>query len=117
MLRTHEIEGYFDEQDYANYPQLQALSGYRVSSTQQNAVGAIIFNTQRPPTNDASVRHALAEAIDIPTLVQRAYHGSLDSTHAGAGLFLWAFDPQAYPDIPYDPAVAKWWLDAAGWHP
>ncbi len=115
MLRTREIQGFFDDEDYANYPQLQALTNYHVTSTQENAVGAIIFNTQKAPVNDARVRHALAEAVDIPSLVQRAYHGSLDSRHAGAGLFLWAFDPQAYPDIPYDAADAKRLLDAAGW--
>ncbi|MGA8534293.1 MAG: peptide ABC transporter substrate-binding protein [Candidatus Tumulicola sp.] len=116
LLETHEIGGYFDEQDYANYPQLLAIPGYRVTSTQENAVGAIIFNTQDPLTADARVRHALAEAIDIPSLIAKAYRGALPSRHAGAGLFLWAFDPRAYPDIPYDPAGARRLLDSAGWH-
>ena len=116
LLQTHEIDGYFDEQDYANYPRLMALPGYRVTSTQQNAVGAIIFNTQDSVTADARVRHALAEAIDIPSLIAKAYRGALSSRHAGAGLFLWAFDPRAYPDVPYDPAHARRLLDAAGWH-
>ncbi len=115
MLRTREIQGYFDDEDFATYPQLQQLSGYAVTSTQENAVGAIIFNTQKVPENDPHVRHALAEAVDIPSLVRRAYHGSLKSEHAGAGLFLWAFDPSAYPDIPYDPNDAKRLLDDAGW--
>lgn len=116
LLRTHEIDGYFDEQDYANYPQLTAIPGYRVTSTQQNAVGAIIFNTRDRLTADPLVRHALAEAIDIPSLIAKAYRGSMESRHAGAGLFLWAFDPRVYPDIPYDPAGARRLLDRAGWH-
>ncbi len=115
MLRTHEVQGYFDSQDYATYPQLQRIPGYAVTSTQQNAVGALIFNTQDRITSDPRVRHALAEAIDIGPLVQKAYRGSLEFHHAGAGLFLWAFDPAAYPDVPYDPAGAKRLLDAAGW--
>lgn len=115
MLQTHEIDGYFDEQDYANYPQLLAIPGYRVTSTQQNAVGAIIFNTQDPVTGDPIVRHALAQAIDMQSLIAKAYRGALDSRHAGAGLFLWAFDPSAYPDVPFDPAGARRMLDADGW--
>jgi peptide/nickel transport system substrate-binding protein len=115
LLQTHAVDGYFDEQDYANYPQLRAIPGYRVTSTQQNAVGAIIFNTRDPLTGDPRVRHAVAEAIDVPTLIAKAYRGALQSRRAGAGLFLWAYDPQAYPDIPYDPADARRLLDAAGW--
>jgi peptide/nickel transport system substrate-binding protein len=116
LLATHEIDGYFDAQDFATYPQLRAVKGYRVTSTQQNAVGALIFNTHDPVTSDPRVRHALAEAIDIPHLIVKAYRGALQSSHAGAGLFLWAYDPQAYPDIPYDPADARRLLDGAGWH-
>lgn len=116
MLRTHEVDGYFDSQDYGIYPQLQQIPGYAVTSTPQNAVGAIIFNTQDPITKDPRVRHALAEAIDIRNTVDKAYLKTLDSRHAGEGLFLWAFDPSAYPDIPYDPADARRLLDEAGWH-
>src|SRR5581483_10541139 len=116
LLQTHEVDGYFDAQDYATYSQMLALRGYRVTSTVQNAVGAIIFNTQDSLTADPRVRHALAEAIDIPALITKAYRGALSSRGAGAGLFLWAYDPRAYPDIPYDPAGARRLLELAGWH-
>ncbi len=116
LLKTREVDGYFDDQNFADFPLLKAVPGYIVTSTQQNAVGAIIFNTQDPLTSDPRVRHALAEAIDIPQLIQKTYRGALESRHAGAGLFLWAFDPAAYPDIPYDPKDARSLLDRAGWH-
>jgi peptide/nickel transport system substrate-binding protein len=116
MLRTKEVDAYFDSQDYGIYPELLRVPGYVVTSTEQNAVGAIIFNTQDPVTSDPRVRHALAEAINIPYTVAKAYRKSLDSVRAGAGLFLWAFDPSAYPDVPYDPSDARRLLDAAGWH-
>lgn len=115
LLQTHEIQGYFNEQDYAQYPQLLAVKGYRTAASPVAGVGAVIFNIQDPATSDARVRHALAEAIDIKSLVAKAYHGAVTSSRAGQGLFFWALDPKTYPDIPYDPAHARTLLDAAGW--
>jgi peptide/nickel transport system substrate-binding protein len=116
LLHTHEIDGLFDDEDLGNYPMLQNLPGTYVANEAIDGVGAIIFNTQDPLTSDPHVRHALAEAIDIGSLVRRAYRGALTSTNAGRGLFIWAYDPHAYPDIPYDPSAAARDLDAAGWH-
>ena len=115
LLQTGEIQGYYNAQDYAQYPQLRALSGYRTTATPVAGVGAIIFNTQDPATADPRVRHALAEAIDIRSTVSKAYRGAVSSAHAGKGLFFWAYDPKRYPDVPYDPAHARRLLDAAGW--
>ena len=33
-MHTHEVDGYFDEQDYANYSLLKVIPGFRVTSTQ-----------------------------------------------------------------------------------
>jgi peptide/nickel transport system substrate-binding protein len=114
-LAAHEIQGYFNEQDYSQYPLLRALRGYAVLNTPVSAVDALIFNTQGPITGDASVRHALGEAIDVRSLVAKAYRGALESHNAARGLFLWAFDPRALPDLPYDPAHARALLERAGW--
>lgn len=114
-LATGEIQAYFNEQDYSQYPMLQALRGYRVLDTAVGAVDALIFNTQHSRTNDARVRRALAEAVDFRSVVRKAYRGALDARHPGRGLFLWAFDPAAYPDVPYDPAGARARLQQAGW--
>ncbi len=115
LLRTHEVDGMFNDADYGDLPLLRAIRGLRVTATPVNAVGALIFNTSDPVTSDARVRHALAEAIDIPTLVAKTYRGAVDAHAAGRGLFIWAYDPAAYPDISYDPAHARALLDAAGW--
>jgi peptide/nickel transport system substrate-binding protein len=117
LLRTHEVDGYFSEQDYGNYPLLQQIAGLRVTKTPMNAVGAIVFNTHDPVTSDARVRRALALAIDIPSTMQKTYRGAVDTTNAGRGLFIWAYDRKAYPDIGYDPAQARTLLGAAGWKP
>ncbi len=116
LLQTHEVQGYFNAQDYAQYPILIKLSGYRVLSTPVSAVGSIIFNTRSPQTNDPRVRHALAQAIDIRSLVSKGTRGALNSNNAGRGLFIWSYDKNAYPDISYDPAGARALLEAAGWH-
>jgi peptide/nickel transport system substrate-binding protein len=115
LLRTHEVGAYFDEQDFADYPILLSIPGYNVTRTLIDGVGAIIFNTQDPLTSDPRVRHALAMAMDLKGLIRRAYRGAVDPTNAGRGLFIWAYDPKAYPDVPYDPAAARALLDAAGW--
>lgn len=115
LLQTHEIQGYFNGQDYSQYPQLLTLRGYRTTASPVAGVGAIIFNTQDPQTSDPRVRHALAEAIDIKSMVAKAYRRAVSGTAPGRGLFFWAYDRDAYPDIPYDPAHARTLLDAAGW--
>ncbi|HEY8296509.1 MAG TPA: peptide ABC transporter substrate-binding protein [Candidatus Baltobacteraceae bacterium] len=116
LLKTREVDGYFSDLDFGNYPILKAVPGVVVTSTPVDAVGAIVFNTQDPLTSDARVRRALAEAMNVPALVAKSYRGALDSRAAGKGLFIWAYDAHAYPDIPYDPARARVLLYSAGWH-
>ena len=115
LLQTGEADGFFNDEDLGNFPILHSMRNVRVTSTPINAVGAIIFNTQDPTTRDARVRHALAEAIDIPAMIAKAYRGSLTSKSAARGLFIWAYSAHAYPDIPTDAAHAEALLDQAGW--
>ncbi len=117
LLRTGEAGGYFSDLDYGNYPLLRAIPGVRVTRTPSNAVGALIFNTRDPITGDARVRRALASALDVPAIVDKTYRGAIDPRDAGRGLFIWAYDPHAYPDVRYDPAASRALLDAAGWRP
>lgn len=115
LLKTREAAGFFDDQDFGNYPMLQSIPGVRAETARINGVGAIIFNTKDPITADPRVRHALAEAIDIHALIAKTYRGAITSDRAGAGLFLWAYDAKAYPDIPYNVSHAQALLDSAGW--
>ena len=115
LLRTGEAGGYFSDLDYGNYPLLRQIPGMRVTRKPMNAVGAIIFNTQDAVTRDPRVRRALATALDVPSIMRKTYRGAVSTRYAGRGLFIWAHDPKAYPDVPYDPAGARKLLDAAGW--
>jgi peptide/nickel transport system substrate-binding protein len=115
LMTTHEVDGFYNDEDYGSYPALKTVPGIRVVDAPQNAVGSIVFNTQDPITGDPRVRHAIAESVDIASLVTKAYRGALSSAAAGRGLFIWAYDAHAYPDVPYDPQGARTLLDAAGW--
>ncbi|HZT11172.1 MAG TPA: peptide ABC transporter substrate-binding protein [Candidatus Baltobacteraceae bacterium] len=115
LLQTHEIQGFENDQDVSNYAFLKTIPGYSVTATPEDAVGSIILNTQSALTSDPRVRTALARAVDVRTLVEKSYRGAVDARDAGRGLFLWAYDPAAYPAIPYDPASARRLLDEAGW--
>jgi len=116
MLHTGEAGGFYNDEDLTNFPLLGAVAGTYVADEPIDGVGAIIFNTQDPLTSDPRVRHAIAEGIDIASLVRKAYRGAVTAADAGRGLFLWAYDAAAYPPIPYDPRAAAAALDAAGWH-
>jgi peptide/nickel transport system substrate-binding protein len=107
LLQTREVQGYFNEQDFSQYPLLLKIPGYRVLSTPVSGVGAFIFNTQSTALRDPAVRHAVAQAIDIASVVRKAYRGAVNSTHPGPGLFFWAYDPKSYPDVTYDPSAAR----------
>ncbi|MFT4197342.1 MAG: ABC transporter substrate-binding protein, partial [Pseudoxanthomonas sp.] len=76
---------------------------------------SLFFNVERAPTDDAQVRQALVEGLDIDTLVQSIYRGQ--RTHA------WGITSPVDPF--YDAAIEKSYgnhpeqanalLDAAGW--
>lgn len=107
LLQTHETQGYFDTPDLAQYQRLRGIPGYRATSSPVAGTGSLIFNTSDPILQDARVRHTIAEAIDIPSLVRKVYRGAVSARNAGRGLFLWAYDPASYPDVPYRPQAAR----------
>ncbi len=107
LLQTHEVGLYFNAQDYSQYPLLKSIPGYRLYSTPVAGVGSIIFNTQSPSVSSPAVRHALAQAVDFDAVIRKAYRGAVDAKAPGTGLFFWAYDRTAYPDLTYDPTAAK----------
>ena len=107
QLRTREADVFFNDFDLGTVSQLQRISGTTVLLTPVNAVGALIFNTRDATLRDATVRRALVQAIDIPSVVAKTYHGAVRAAGAGGGLFQWAYDPRFPLNTRYDPARAK----------
>lgn len=74
------------------------------------------WNLKRPLFQDPLVRHALAHAVDVPSMVRFILYGhGLQST----GLFtpqMWFFNPDIKP-FAYDPEKARALLSEAGWKP
>jgi peptide/nickel transport system substrate-binding protein len=115
QLRSGEADA-FVMADPALEPQLAALPGIRTATTPLDGVGALIFNTSSAPVNDAATRRAIVAGLDIAGSVRRVFHGGVPATDAAAGLFLWAYDPHAFPPPVYDAPAAARGLEAQGWH-
>jgi len=114
-LRTGEADMLYNDQSPSDFELLGRMPTIITTSTPVSGVGSIIFNTQDPLTSDPRVRRALSMAIDIRSLIAKTYRGAFPSSTAGRGLFIWAYDPRVYTDVPYDPAGANRLLDQTGW--
>ena len=114
----HEVDGYFSDQDYGNFPLLQRIAGLRVTKTLTNAAGAIVFNTRDPLTSDARARRAPRvgdrhPVDDTEDLSRRGRYSLRRDAVCSSGRTTAA----PSPDIGCDPARARALLDAAGWKP
>ena len=113
QLRAHEIDWFVNATPRV-YPQLTTIPGVEVRLVPLNANDAVMFNTTRPPFDEANVRRAIGLAIDKQQLVRKATFGTTVAATEDLPPFLWAFDPHAGTaarDLP----EAKRLLDAAGW--
>ncbi|HXO16794.1 MAG TPA: peptide ABC transporter substrate-binding protein, partial [Candidatus Dormibacteraeota bacterium] len=98
----------------AVYRGVDGAPGVRRQLADSPAYTAILFNTQRPPLDDARVRQALVLGVDRAAIVRDDEYGTATLATADLAPYYWAFDSTLHP-APYDPARAKALLDAAGW--
>lgn len=95
---------------FVNDPRFQVFTSPTSSYTY------IGWNLKRPLFQDPLVRRALAQAVDVPSMVRFILYGhGLQST----GLFtpqMWFFNPDIKP-FAYDPDKARALLAEAGWKP
>ncbi len=76
--------------------------------------GQIYWNLERPLFRDRRVRRALSCAIDPQAIVRGLLHDYGRPAASPLPPALWAHHDSLPPD-PYDPALARQLLDAAGW--
>lgn len=111
-LESGDIDGAnFTDPSYAKL--LEHKTALR-TVTAGNSIAVMLFNTAQAMLADQRVRRAIVLAINRVRLIKDATEGLGDTSEPGRGLFGWAYDPAVQP-LPYDPALARRLLDAAGW--
>jgi peptide/nickel transport system substrate-binding protein len=113
-LAAGEADAYVNADD-SQYEELRRLPGVRVDDVPIDGTGALIFNTQDPTLRDPRIRHAVAQALDTRDIIDKTLQGSSRANDPGRGLFLWAYDPNAFAMPAYDPHAAAALLERAGW--
>ena len=112
-MRTHELDLWFGASS-SNYPVASHIPFTRAILTPFTQYSLLGFNVSRPVLADVAVRRALAYATDRKGLIARITFGVELPGEGDQPAFSWAHDPHL-PALPYDPARARAFLDAAGW--
>ncbi len=114
QLHSGEASGYVMA-DPALESMLADVPGIRTDAVPVDGIGGLIFNTRASPVESPLTRLAIVDALDIAASVRRVFHGGVSAHDAPAGLFLWAYDPRAFPPPVYSPKRAGALFDAQGW--
>ena len=114
LLRSHEIDWIFEASPQL-YGQLKTIPDIKNLLVQQNQYLGLLMYTRNPILSDATVRRAIAYAIDKQALVNKVTFGTALAGDDEHPPFMWAYvGGKTYP---YDPAKAKALLAADGWTP
>jgi peptide/nickel transport system substrate-binding protein len=103
-----------DSLDASDAPVLDALPGVQANYTPGPALEQLTFNLDAPGLNDATVRHAIAHAIDRQALNQAAMFGKAQVPTSFLPDWSWAATADV-PTYPPDLPQAAQLLDRAGW--
>ncbi len=115
LLKTHAIDFMFQASP-ETYPSLKTVPDIRLIFVNVNGYERVQLNTAKPMLSDASVRLAIAYAIDKKRLVDTLTYGQMTQATEDIPDWLWAFNPEVHT-YPHDPAMARSLLARAGWHP
>ena len=96
-------------------PQVRASTRARLVDYPDLSYENIIWNTRRPPFDDARVRRAMTRAIDREGLVRAVRAGYARVANSTVSPELWMHDPAAGAGMGYDPAAARRLLAEAGY--
>ncbi|MFA1822231.1 glutathione ABC transporter substrate-binding protein [Virgibacillus oceani] len=97
-----------------NTDQVEQMDNASLLAEDSVRVNTIEFNTEKEPLNDASVRQAIASAIDIDQIVEGIYQGYANKPTGPIDEFTFGFNPEVEP-YPYDMDAAKQLLVEAGY--
>ena len=109
-----------NECQVARYPSpadvgtMRTTAGITVPEAPVAAESMIAWRVDKKPFNDRRVRQALAEAIDLKSLLSAVFQGSGTATASLVPSALWGHNAALMPR-PYDPAHAKALLAEAGY--
>ena len=96
-------------------PRVRAFSRARLVDYPDLSYEHIIWNTRRPPFDDARVRRAMTRAIDREGLVRAVRAGYARVANSTVSPELWMHDPAAGAGMGYDTAAARRLLAEAGY--
>ena len=97
-----------------NVSQAQRILGVRVARFPENATRLLYLNTQRWPTRDPRVRHAIADALDYDALAN-AWRNQFPPAASFLPPPIVRWKGGEIAPYRHDPAGAQRELDAAGW--
>ena len=98
----------------ADFASIRADPALTLMSAPLASMGYIAFRSDKPPFDKLEVRQALAQAIDLKSLVAAVFQGTGTPTGAMVSASLWGHDDHVQPP-PYDPVAAKALLAKAGY--
>jgi len=78
------------------------------------SVNTVAWNNRGPILSDKRVRRALAQCIDISSVINNLYHGTARAMNGPFTPDQWAYNPNV-PVIQFDPAAAQHALNSIGW--
>ena len=97
-----------------DYEALSAVDGLKAYEMHRSAFTVLYFNTAEAPLNDAAVRHAIAETVDVDEIIDSLPGGKAVRADSPIVVGTWAHNPDAEP-FRRDPRSARDRLDEAGW--
>jgi len=98
----------------AELDELSAAGGLKTYSANRTAYTALYLNTGKPPLNDPEVRTAIAQAVDIDSIVGELLGGLAARATSPIVPGTWAFNPDVAP-YEHDEDDARDLLESAGW--
>lgn len=114
-LLTGEIH-FEDDTPTIDFPTLQETPGIVTVELPQPGSGwALMFNHQKPPTDELAVRRAMQLAMDRQGMIDTVYNGFGTPACGPLTSVVFCYDPSLCDMYPTDLEAAKQVLEEAGW--